>query len=56
MLLNKWLHEAKNADNLVFIKELLKIYQLLPVSVDYLKMDNTARSIKSLIKHGDEGF
>ncbi|KAK7095293.1 serine/threonine-protein phosphatase 1 regulatory subunit 10-like isoform X2 [Littorina saxatilis] len=53
-MLNKWLQDAKEEDNTVFIKELLKVYKHLPVSVDDLKKDNTARFIKGLTKHSNE--
>ena len=54
-MLNKWLTEAKETENMVFVVELLKVYQSLPVSVDDLKKDNTARFIKGLTKHANEG-
>ena len=54
-MLNKWLQEAKDTDNTVFILELLKVYQSLPVSVEDLKKDNTARFIKGLTKHANAG-
>ena len=54
-MLNKWLQEAKETDNTVFIVELLRVYQGLPVSVEDLKKDNTARFIKGLTKHANEG-
>lgn len=52
--MNKWLQQAKDEENTPLLTELLKVYQGLPVTVDDLKKDNTARFIKSLNKHQDE--
>ncbi|PVD22536.1 hypothetical protein C0Q70_18350 [Pomacea canaliculata] len=49
--LNKWLQSAKEEENVALMAELLKVYQTLPVTVDHLKKDNTARVIKGLTKH-----
>jgi hypothetical protein len=55
-MLNRWLQEAKDGENEAFLAELLRLYQMLPVTVDDLKKDNTARSIKGLTKHSSEGM
>lgn len=49
-VLNKWLLEGKEADNVEFLKDLLQVYQQLPVTVTILKQNSCAKTIKQLIK------
>ena len=54
-LLNQWLVEAKEEENKAVLLEVLKVFQNLPVTVDILKKNNSAKTIKSLSKTDDEG-
>ncbi len=49
-----WLKEAKSADNQAFLMEILKLYDVLPVSVDLLKKNSCAKTIKSISKSTDD--
>ncbi|XP_052789006.1 serine/threonine-protein phosphatase 1 regulatory subunit 10-like [Mya arenaria] len=53
--LNEWLQQAKEDENNPFIIELLKVYRQLPVTVDLLKTNKAAKTIKHLCKteHAD---
>ena len=53
-MLNGWLEEAKSAENQTFLIEVLKVYQQLPVTVDLLKKNSCAKTIKSFSKGNDE--
>ena len=53
-LLNDWLREAKSSDDLTFLTELLKLYQQLPVTVELLKKNSCAKTIKTISKSGDD--
>ncbi|KAL4218755.1 hypothetical protein ACF0H5_021342 [Mactra antiquata] len=52
--LNKWLQETKDDDNYPFLVEILKVYHTLPVTVDILKTNNAAKTIKQLCKSDNE--
>lgn len=54
-VLNNWLQESKDEDNFPFIVELLKVYRMLPVTVEILKTNNAAKTIKQLVKCDHEG-
>ena len=53
--LNDWLQDVKEEENYPVLTELLKVYQALPVSVDILKTNNAAKTIKQLCKSENEG-
>ena len=54
-LLNGWLVDAKASDNTPVIMELIKVFKQLPVTIDILKKNNTAKLIKQMTKgEGDE--
>ena len=53
-LLNDWLQEAKSMESQTFLTELLKLYQTLPVTVDLLKKNSCAKTIKTLSKNSDK--
>ncbi len=54
-LLNSWLDEARKAeDNQTFVIDMLKVYQQMPVTVDLLKKNSCAKTIKSFSKDSDE--
>ena len=48
--LNIWLQDAKAVSNNEFIGELLDVYQNVPVSIELLKQNNCAKTIKQLSK------
>lgn len=52
--LNIWLQDAKAEDNVPFLTELLKVYAQLPVTVDILKRNSCAKTIKQLGKLEDD--
>ena len=52
--MNKWLHESKEEDSVPFLMELLRVYQQLPVTIDLLKKNNTAKTVKQLSKTENE--
>ena len=56
-VLNEWLQEIKNTteENSPVLIELLKVYQVLPVSVTLLKLNSCAKTIKTLSKSEDSG-
>ena len=54
-IIYRWLDEAKGEYNIPFLLELLKVYQHLPVTIDLLKQNNCAKTIKQLGKIDDEG-
>lgn len=53
-ILNNWLQEATEADNSPFLVELLKVYKQLPVTVEVMKQNNAAKTIKQISKSKDE--
>ena len=52
-VLNNWLQESKEHDNHPVMLEILKVYQALPVTVEMLKKNNAAKTIKQLGKSND---
>ncbi|KAK3611012.1 hypothetical protein CHS0354_005443 [Potamilus streckersoni] len=52
--LNAWLQESKDDENWPVLVEILKVYQNLPVSVDILKKNNAAKTIKQLCKSDND--
>lgn len=54
-MFNTWLQDAKEEENYPLIVELLKVYRLLPVTVEILKTNNAAKTIKQLVKSEREG-
>lgn len=55
-VLNSWLSKAKDSNDVLFLLELLKVYQALPVTVELLKETSCAKSIKQLSKSDDQGL
>ncbi|XP_030853294.1 serine/threonine-protein phosphatase 1 regulatory subunit 10 isoform X2 [Strongylocentrotus purpuratus] len=49
-LLNTWLQDAKTEEQNPVILELIKVFKELPVTIDILKKNNTAKIIKSFSK------
>ena len=54
-VLNTWLQEAKDEDNFPLVVELLKVYKLMPVTIEILKTNNAAKTIKQLVKAENNG-
>lgn len=52
--IHMWLQEAKTAENMPFLCELLKLCQILPMSLERLKENSSPKLIKSLMKSSDE--
>lgn len=52
--LNDWLQDVKEEENYPVLTELLKVYQSLPISVDILKTNSAAKTIKQLCKSENE--
>ncbi|XP_060576441.1 serine/threonine-protein phosphatase 1 regulatory subunit 10-like isoform X2 [Ruditapes philippinarum] len=52
--INEWLQDAKESENFPLLVEILKVYQLLPITVDILKTNNAAKTIKQLCKSDNE--
>ncbi|XP_076343040.1 serine/threonine-protein phosphatase 1 regulatory subunit 10-like isoform X2 [Tachypleus tridentatus] len=52
--LNHWIQDAKDTENYPFVLELLKLCHLLPMTVERLKENNTAKLVKSLTKSSNE--
>ena len=55
-LLFVWLQEAKSDSNFAFLRELLLVYQGLPVTLEHLRSNTCAKMIKQLSKTDDEGL
>ncbi|NWW98270.1 PP1RA phosphatase, partial [Caloenas nicobarica] len=53
-LLNAWLTSSKAANNVPFLQQLLLTLQHLPLTVDHLKQNNTAKLVKQLSKSSDD--
>ncbi|KAI0228935.1 Serine/threonine-protein phosphatase 1 regulatory subunit 10 [Lamellibrachia satsuma] len=53
-LMFTWLQEAKTDNNFTFVRELLLVYQGLPVTLEHLKSNTCAKMIKQLSKTDDE--
>ena len=54
-VLNKWLNEGKDDENKEFLQDLLTVYGMLPVSVETLRQNNCARTIKQIAKTAEGG-
>ncbi|XP_053911526.1 serine/threonine-protein phosphatase 1 regulatory subunit 10-like [Cuculus canorus] len=52
-LLNTWLTAAKASNNVAFLQQILLTLQHLPLTVDHLKQNNTAKQVKRLSKSHD---
>ncbi|CAL1269525.1 unnamed protein product [Larinioides sclopetarius] len=52
--INTWLDYAKSSSSPSFLIEMLKLCKLLPMTVNRLKENNTAKLIKSLTKHEND--
>ncbi|XP_063422981.1 serine/threonine-protein phosphatase 1 regulatory subunit 10-like [Mytilus trossulus] len=55
-VLNLWLSDFKEIDNPQLLTEILKVYKDLPVTVDLLKKNSAAKTIKQLGKSDHEGI
>lgn len=53
--INTWLQYAKSSSSPSFLIEMLKLCKLLPMTLNRLKENNTAKLIKSLTKHENNG-
>ncbi|NXD18578.1 PP1RA phosphatase, partial [Nothocercus nigrocapillus] len=53
-LLNTWLTSSKAANNVPFLQQLLLTLQHLPLTVEHLKQNNTAKLVKQLSKSSDD--
>lgn len=54
-ILNQWLTDFKEIDNTQLLTEIMKLYRELPVTVDLLKKNSAAKTIKQLGKSENEG-
>lgn len=54
-ILNQWLTDFKEIDNARLLTEIMKLYRELPVTVDLLKKNSAAKTIKQLGKSENEG-
>ncbi|XP_068280789.1 LOW QUALITY PROTEIN: serine/threonine-protein phosphatase 1 regulatory subunit 10-like [Nyctibius grandis] len=52
-LLNTWLTASKATNNVPFLQQILLTLQHLPLTVDHLKQNNTAKLVKQLSKSSD---
>ncbi|NWU12686.1 PP1RA phosphatase, partial [Cephalopterus ornatus] len=53
-LLNTWLTGSKASNNVPFLQQILLTLQHLPLTVDHLKQNNTAKLVKQLSKSSDD--
>ncbi|XP_055553855.1 serine/threonine-protein phosphatase 1 regulatory subunit 10 isoform X2 [Falco cherrug] len=53
-LLNTWLTSSKASNNIPFLQQILLTLQHLPLTVDHLKQNNTAKLVKQLSKSSDD--
>ncbi|KAK3087031.1 hypothetical protein FSP39_000676 [Pinctada imbricata] len=53
-ILNAWLQDCKEQENTAVLVEMLKVYQQMPVTVELLKKNSSAKTIKSFSKSEDE--
>ncbi|GCC21244.1 hypothetical protein chiPu_0019711 [Chiloscyllium punctatum] len=53
-LLNNWLAYSKSTSNVPLLQQILLALQLLPLTVDHLKQNNTAKIVKQLSKSFDD--
>ena len=52
--LDAWLQDSKDGDNTPVLVEILKVYQQLPITVELLKKNSAAKTIKQFRKSEDE--
>lgn len=53
-VLNTWLQDCKDTENYPVLIEMLKVFQQLPVTVEQLKKNNSAKTIKAFSKCENE--
>ncbi|XP_014673939.1 PREDICTED: serine/threonine-protein phosphatase 1 regulatory subunit 10-like isoform X1 [Priapulus caudatus] len=53
-VLNEWLQDFRQAENMPSMRELLRLFKDMPVSVDVLKQNNTPKIVNKLTKGDDE--
>lgn len=53
--MNEWLHDARESENTPLLMEILRVYHTLPVTIDIMKKNDAAKTIKQLRKSEDEG-
>ncbi|XP_062611811.1 serine/threonine-protein phosphatase 1 regulatory subunit 10-like [Saccostrea cucullata] len=53
-VLNSWLQDCKESENYPVLVEMLKVFQQLPVTVELLKQNNSAKTIKAFSKCDNE--
>lgn len=49
-VLNTWLQDCKESENYPVLIEMLKVFHQLPVTVELLKKNNSAKTIKAFSK------
>lgn len=49
-VLNTWLQDCKESENYPVLVEMLKVFHQLPVTVELLKKNNSAKTIKAFSK------
>ncbi|ESP04991.1 hypothetical protein LOTGIDRAFT_230041 [Lottia gigantea] len=54
--LNQWLQDSKEPEFTGFLLELLKVYRDLPITVELLKKNNAAKTIKQFAKSDNESI
>ena len=54
--LHEWLQEFKDLEETPVLVLLLETFQKLPVTMEMLKSTTSAKMIKNLSKHGQEGM
>lgn len=55
-IMNDWLHDARQSENTPLLMEILRVYHTLPVTIDIMKKNDAAKTIKQLRKSEDEGI
>lgn len=55
-IMNEWLHDARESENTPLLMEILRVYHTLPVTIDIMKKNDAAKTIKQLRKSEDEGI
>ncbi|CAK8674383.1 unnamed protein product [Clavelina lepadiformis] len=49
-IMNQWLVDAKDSENLALVLEVMKLLQRLPLRIDHLKENNTPKLVKAFAK------
>ncbi|XP_078604470.1 serine/threonine-protein phosphatase 1 regulatory subunit 10-like isoform X3 [Branchiostoma floridae x Branchiostoma japonicum] len=52
-IMNSWLTDAKDTNNVPLLHEVLKVLKHMPVTIEQLKKNNTAKVVKQLSKTSD---